>query len=376
MKTAIPKTQASVARKTEPFFNKGSAGKFFGAGKAVVQRKCEHCEQEEKVQRQPVGAGAAAGPVATPGAASGAGAAAAPMSKTCGPDVSGSVAAVWTKIQTDFAGWSPTDKLAASLYLISPFVPTAGANPRSGGGAALFSGSWGEPFADVLASLLDKLGYGWIGSMISSPASSWQLNRDAFDTVGLFVLSADWLLNLPGCGEPHCAALGGGGLPRGYSDPCEDPASCGITVQMGSSCWLSGTVNYGTYGVMMREAYKWCDTQRGRLLGLLPTAALMELLPGGSGVAYILAHMDRHEIAAAFLKELFSPVSLVIYVGGYKLWDKENPLNALAWALATYSGGPGGKAGGGNRPGCATGCPQTGAAFPSWDYVWEPVKHR
>lgn len=362
MKTVLPKTQATVARKSEPFFNKGGEGKFFGRG-GTIQRKCEHCEQEEMVQKQAVpGPGSAAGGAAVP--------------KTCGPEVSGNVAAVWSQIQTDFAGWSPTDKLAASIYLITPFVPAAGTNPRSAGGAALFSGSWAEPFADILVSLLEQIGVPGISALLSTPSSSWQLNRDAFDTRGLFVLSADWLLHLPGCGEPHCAALGGGGLPRGFSDPCEDPATCGFTVQMGSSCWLSGTVNYGTYGIMMKEAYKWCGTQRTRLLGLLPTALLLSAISPSAGIAYIRSSMDDHEIAAAFLKELFSAASMVIYAGGYKLWDKESPLNAVSWALATYNGGPGGKAAGSNRPGCGTGCAETGAAFAGWDYVWEPVKHR
>ena len=145
---------------------------------------------------------------------------------------------------------------------------------------------------------------------------------------------------------------------------------------MGSGCWLSGTVNYGTYGIMMKEAYKWCDLQRSRLLKLLPGIVLLSLGDPATALKLLRVSMDDKEIAAAFLKELFSETSVIIYVGGYKLWDKENPMSALGWALATYRGGPTGKAPGANRPDCGPGCAQTGAAFGGWDYVWEPIKHR
>ena len=69
MKTAITKSQATVARKSGPFFNKQGGGKFFGPDKGI-QRKCEHCEKEKEqeaggiLQRQAAGVGAAGAGVA------------------------------------------------------------------------------------------------------------------------------------------------------------------------------------------------------------------------------------------------------------------------------------------------------------------------
>jgi hypothetical protein len=167
---------------------------------------------------------------------------------------------------------------------------------------------------------------------------------------------------------------------------------------MGSDCWLSGTVNYGTYGLMMREAYNWCDTQRSRLLSLMPGAMIAALpdplaiidnplgvlddpsvlLPDPSrAVDYLRRHMTDEEIIAAFLKELFSEVSVYVFVGGYKLWDMEDPRNALGWALATFNGGATSKpTGGSNRPDCLPKCKKTGALFRGWDFIWEPNKPR
>jgi hypothetical protein len=87
--------------------------------------------------------------------------------------------------------------------------------------------------------------------------------------------------------------------------------------------------------------------------------------------------MTNYEIAAALITELFSFPSLLVYVGGYKLWDMENPRDPLRWAIATYNGGYSAIPAGGNRPSCQTTCGNLNPAFFSgWDYVWEPVKHR
>ncbi len=292
----------------------------------------------------------------------------------CGPNVTTQISTVWSKIQSDFRSWSPVDKLASAIYLISPYVPQAGINPRAAGGSSLFSGSWIEPFISIIATLSRDPA---ISSYISMTNSQWQLNRDAFDTIGLFVLSAGWLFSVPGCAIPACSGLSSSALPRGESDPCEDAASCSMTVQMGGSCWLSGTVNYGTYGIMMKEVYNWCDAQRSRMLSLLPGILLRSLGNMNVAIALLRASMTDQEIAAAFLKELFSFTSVAIYVGGYKLWDMENPMDPLSWASGTYNGGAAAIPAGSNRPLCKTTCsPFDPSMFSGWDYVWEPVKRR
>ncbi len=292
----------------------------------------------------------------------------------CGPNVTPQVSAVWSRIQSDFRGWSPVNKLAAAVYLIAPYVPAAGTNPRAAGGSTLFTGSWAEPFISIIAALTsDPI----LAAYVSMTNSQWQLNRDAFDTIGLFVLSASWLFSVPGCAVPGCSGLSSASLPRGESDPCEDPSTCSITVQMGSGCWLSGTVNYGTYGIMMKEVYNWCNAQRSRMLGLLPRILLLSLGNPTIAISMLRASMTDQEIAAAFIKELFSPASLTLYVGGYKLWDMENPIDPLNWAKATYNAGPTAIAAGSNRASCQPTCgPLNPAIFSGWDYVWEPVKHR
>ncbi|HYG38765.1 MAG TPA: DUF4157 domain-containing protein, partial [Cytophagales bacterium] len=294
-------------------------------------------------------------------------------SKICGPNVSFPVSNVWSRIKSNFRGWSPSDKLAASLYLILPYVPEARSNPRSAGGTSLFEGSMMEPIIAFIANISQHP----LFSNYVNATNNWQLNRDAFDTIGLFVLSADWTFNVPDCGIPGCNSLSSAALPRGVSDLCEDPSSCSLSVQMGQNCWLSGTVNYGTYGIMMKEAHIWCSNQRARMFSLLPGILLSSFGNFSVALNELRRSMDDQEIAAALLKDMFSETSLFTYVSEYKLWDRENPTAPLSWALATYRNGPSGKPGGSNRPECQTTCaPLDPSIFSGWDYVWEPIKHR
>ena len=348
----------AFTRGSDIYFNEGKYDANSNHGKHLLAHELTHVVQQKSaggnVQKQ--SAVASASP------------------KVCGPNVSAPVSTVWNSIKSDFHGWSATDKLAASLYLISPYVPEGGVNPRSAGGAPLFSGSFAEPIISFIAGLAHDP---FLSAYVNATNSQWQLNRDAFDTIGLFVLSADWTFRVPGCGVPGCNSLSSADLPRGVSDSCEDPSTCSLSVQMGGDCWLSGTVNYGTYGIMMKEAYIWCSQQRTRMLSLLPGILLYSLGDSSVALAMLRSSMDDKEIAAAFLKELFSETSLIVYVGGYKLWDMENPTAPLSWALATYRNGPSGMATRSNRPQCQTTCAPLGSSvFSGWDYVWEPVKHR
>lgn len=227
----------------------------------------------------------------------------------CGPDVTAETARVWKQIQTDFRAWPVNDKLSACRYLVQPFV-------KGGSGA---------------------------------PPDKYGLNADAFDTIGLYQGSARYLREPPyhpPCGVPGSAAPAPAAgvscdtqpeAPGCDFDPGhESPATCSNTVKAGPECWLSGSVNYGTYGVMMRLCY--------------------DAMP---------VPLDR----------AFNLAATKFFAQGYKILKGDDPGPPWAWASATWSGGPSAVASGSNRPGCATTCPVPFSG-PPFDYVWEPVKKR
>jgi outer membrane protein OmpA-like peptidoglycan-associated protein len=225
--------------------------------------------------------------------------------KICGPDVSGEVASVWRRIQSDFGGWSFGQKESACRYLIQPIVQ----NPSTG---------------------------------------NWGLNKDAFDTLGLFLNTAGWTQRLPY--HPPCGVPGSRGNPCNNRDPLHESLStCSNTVKVGSGCWLTGTANYGTYGVMMKLCSDWVNDPIARLL-----------LPN---------------IIWAALNQAFSYSTMVALITAYKLYDQENPAWPIAWSSATYLGGPSSTPPGTNRPDCQPTC-SVPFSTPSFDYVWEPTKPR
>lgn len=164
------------------------------------------------------------------------------------------------------------------------------------------------------------------------------LNQDAFDTWGLFQNSAGWTRVPPWHGP--C------GIPSSDADP-ENKDMCSNTVQLGGECWLSGTPNYGLFGIAMRACSDWTDT-----LGLL-----FPLL-GPLGMTLSQFHA------------LFSPASTAILVGAYKVAKGDNIVGPEKWALAAWTAGPSARPSGGNRPTCATSCP--GPPPPPFFVVWEP----
>ncbi len=215
----------------------------------------------------------------------------APPSKICGPDVSSETARIWSQIQSDFASWSFLQKHSACRYLVQPITDKGG------------------------------------------------LNIDAFDTLGLFQATTGWLRKLPyhpPCGVPGSTAPPGARWDhKGYIDP----NTCSSTVKAGSGCWLSGTVNYGTFGIMMKLCSDWAS-----ILGIS--------------------------------SPLFSPemmrLLIYLYKEHYRSDDSGPP---ISWALASYNGGAGATASGGDRPNCQSSCPVTFSG-PTFDYVWLPAYPR
>jgi len=225
--------------------------------------------------------------------------------RICGPDVSAEVTRVWSRIQSDFNSWGFFQKEFACRHLIQPIIYSGG----------------------------------------------FVINKDAFDTLGLYQGSAEWLRQPPY--HPPCAVPGT--CAPGSSDPfdpChEDPNTCSNTVKVGSDCWLSGTPNYGTYGIMMRLCWDW-------------TLPLIALPP------WSIYH------------EAFSLPSTILIVEAYKRLSGDDPVPPRRWAVATWLGGPGATVSGGNRPRCSPTCTisypngtATGFGI-NFDYVWEPVKPR
>jgi hypothetical protein len=206
----------------------------------------------------------------------------------CGPDVTDQIATLWLKIQQDFAlgRWPEAAKAAVSAddarrdvckRILFPFTPLPDFN-------------------------------GW-------------------DTLPLFEGDdcSDWLESFPCCCSPT------------NPDWDEDPDTCSHSVQVKGQCWLNGTVNYGTYGIMVRLCH---DKFSDEYSNALSTA-------------------ER-------------------WIQAYKLLASwEDDTLPLAWLRATYHGGPRAvPPNPGNRPQCKCSCPYDGSVLKEWDYVWEPWKSR
>ena len=164
---------------------------------------------------------------------------------------------------------------------------------------------------------------------------------NGWDVLPLFQGDSLWLRSHP----IYDAATGGPCATPSSLDPSAPPfddahesdQTCSNTVQVGGQCWLNGTVNYGTYGIMVR--------------------------------------LCRDEFSIKFRLALQMAETLI---RTYKSIGPhpEDPTLPLAWLRATYNGGPSAKpANPGNRPQCKCTCPCKGSVT-TWDYVWEPVKPR
>jgi hypothetical protein len=200
------------------------------------------------------------------------------MDRACGPDVTQQIALLFQRIIDDFNTWPlRSQKLAAESVLGS-------------------------------------------GADLRGIAMTW-------DTLPLYEGSSDWLR------EPAITDCGCG-IPQTPSDR-EDKGGCSDTVQVGGQCWLNGTVNYGTFGIM---AMLCKDILAAQLI-------------------------DAHTVG----------VSRIL---AYKTATLNNPLPPISWFNATYHDGPKGfPKSGGDRPTCPPTCRLDGSMI-NWDYVWEPIKPR
>jgi hypothetical protein len=232
--------------------------------------------------------------------------------RVCGPNVTNQIQAVWSRIQADFRGWDENKKSEACRYLIAPY-PDA-------------------PF-------------------------SWKKNIDAFDTLPLYYDGAfAWLLkkellDYP-CGVPAPPQASSG--EKFSQKAAEDRGLCSSSVVAYGKCWLSGTVNYGTYGIMM----SLCDKQ----------------YPTSNPWPWNQTGIPPQGYSIGFGENLIRAYKA--HGGTMSEYDINEP---IAWYRATFNGGPAGRPlTAGNRSTCdASGkdCSVDGSIV-SWDYVWEPIKTR
>ena len=234
----------------------------------------------------------------------------------CGPAVDLQFRTVLMKIQDDFWKWTRDQQDQACTRILLPLK--TGPSPHI------------PSFENVVDDPLKLLAL--VGM---------QKDIDGWDVLPLYQGASGWLRSARvlarGCACPSSPRPRAAPLDAAHEDPC----TCSNTVQIGGRCWLNGTVNYGTFGIMV----KLC--------------------------------------AEAFLPESLQS-KLLLYaeqlIRGYKAASDppEDPTLPIAWTRATFRGGPSGvpdAAIPGNRPNCACRCKLDGSAV-RWDYVWEPMKRR
>jgi hypothetical protein len=230
--------------------------------------------------------------------------------RVCGPNVSKQIQGVWSQIQTNFRSkWNDDQKKEACRYLIAPYPNL--------------------PFD------LTK-------------------NIDAFDTLPLYYDGAlAWLLK-PEMLDFPCGVPAPDVAKQFSQKQAEDRGLCSSSVVAYGKCWLSGTVNYGTYGIMM----SLCNAQ----------------FPTSNPWPFSELGIPPHGFSMAFGENLIRAYKK--HGGTMAEYDINEP---ISWYKATFTGGPAARPlVAGNRSSCdASGkdCSVDGSIV-DWDYVWEPVRPR
>ena len=262
--------------------------------------------------------------------------------KACGPKVDDQVQAVWKKIEDDFAKLEDGEARRACSWLVDPIK----SNPAPEGEEEAAPRNVSVPIKPLP----------FVRPITGSFSTNIGWNTNAFDTLPLYYYGARYWLVGKAVQDSGCCIPSISEAEAHDNDPakmianqekCEDPGSCCSTVQIGNKCWLSGTVNYGTYGIMVRAC-------RNRFY-----------------IRYREIYY-RAKYAAKAYKSWGHRGSL-----GGATTKEANVDEPMSWFEATFANGPGGTPDrAGNRPDCPLTCPLTGAIQPNWDYVWEPFKRR
>lgn len=252
---------------------------------------------------------------------------------SCGPDVTREVRAIWLQIRSDFQSWTTQQKHDSCIRLINPIIGS-GRPLREWDTDAMLEGL---EHAQESGNLVE-------GGQRILNAMGYDLNRDAFDTIGLYQPTVAYTRHPPV--HPPCNVPGSPSQSPNNSDPAhEDPHVCSNAVQLSHGCWLSGTANYGTYGVMMRSCHDWAQT-------------------GPRGMASPTG-------LPAFLFSLRALTALVV---AYKRSDRDGAALPLAWAQTNWRRPGTTNVSNPNRSHCDAVCQQRAPI--TFDYVWETAKPR
>lgn len=243
-----------------------------------------------------------------------------PVPFVCGPDVTAEVAATWQRVQTDFARLGDADKVKACDKILLPIQMPQDTRKLSLPTSVEELKRLVQQFADV---------NGWDTLPLYQGASWWLRHPPVFDAK----------LNGP-CATPSSANPDADDFDPSH----ESDAICANTVQVAGKCWLAGTVNYGTFGIMVR----------------------------------LCSDFARSTLLQAHRRPIYSLEWAEMLIRAYKRFgaNPEAAVLPIAWTRATYYGGPtASPSEPGNRPRCNCSCGCRGSVV-KWDYVWEPVKSR
>ena len=238
------------------------------------------------------------------------------LNGVCGPVIDEQFRRMLTRIQADFRGWTRAQKDQACTRILIP--------------ATLVRGTQIPSFQSLLSD----------PTRLVALASSIRPDIDGWDVLPLFQGNSGWLRRQGvlsrGCATPSSPKPRADAMDSAHEDPC----TCSNSVQIGGRCWLNGTVNYGTFGMMVR--------------------------------------LCAEEFVPRFFRSWLLDYAILL-IRGYKgVINPEDATLPIAWTRATFNGGASGvpdRSIAGNRPHCACGCRLNGSIV-RWDYVWEPVKRR
>ncbi len=239
----------------------------------------------------------------------------------CGPDVTNQIISTWTRIQADFRSWTTRQKIQACNTILIPFKQPD------------------DPDDSGIPTDLDEL----------KRKIQLYSDIDGWDTLPLYQGASRWLRSPPVFDRARngpCATPSSKKPDADDFDPAhEDPETCSNTVQVAGQCWLNGTVNYGTFGVMVRLCSDFAASDWS--LRMNPT-----------------------------IRAVYSLTWATTLIRAYKRFG-QNPEGAVlpvAWTQATYNSGPSGRPTiPGNRPKCQCSCGCNGSVT-IWDYIWKPIK--
>lgn len=230
-------------------------------------------------------------------------------SNICGPDITSPLQTVFGDIQSQFRDWNDRQKVRACGALVGPLASIGG-----------------------IISL-------------SNPLMAWDIQE-------LFLQNTAWLYNPPRgrhCGVPASGTPGTEAIEDQTTSPC------GNSVEVNNRCFLAGTVNYGTFGIMCKECYDFV------LRSITQPWFWYRSLPIPIPIP-ILSPLHYTETGMALL------------IWGWKILA-DDPQPPIAWARATYRDGstavPSNSVAE-NRVNCTSRCNSRYSRSAPFSFIWEP----